>query len=187
MLEESCVQHFQPAKGASPEPRALHPVTTAGSPTAPTCPAETCTRTPEPSSSSSSAEQRAGSTLLIPAQSHTLQSSWQLLGRTILFFFLLFFFPSPDDAAFTAAAGGVRTRPQEHCAVAPTSQWVQDISQVTPTHHPALLPGFWGPTDATRILLVSSSGGHLILSQANGKGSRNSQHQIPCFTWRNED
>lgn len=76
-----------------------------------------------------------------PAQSHTLQSSWQLLGRRILLFSFCFF-SLPRWCCIYSNGWDEDSYPgrhQEHHGVAPTPQWVQDTSQVTPTHLTTLL------------------------------------------------
>lgn len=147
---------------------ALHPVTTAGSPTAPTCPAKTSTQTPEPSSSSSSAEQRAGSTLLICSslpKVRLCRAHGSYLAEES-YFFSFYFFSLPRWCCIYSSSGwGEDSSPGAAWCGPYTPVGAGHLSGHTnPPQHPALLPGCWGLTDATRILLVSSFGGHLTLS-----------------------
>lgn len=99
------------------------------------CPAEE-TRT----RSQAAAFPAMSSTQLLPAQTHTLQSLQQLLGRRLgcvfFFFFSPFFlfFPSWTMLHLQQQRCSTRTRPQEHRSVAHASQLAQDSTWVTLSH-----------------------------------------------------
>lgn len=108
-----------------------------------------------------------------------MAASWQ---KNLTFFFPSILFPSPDDAAFTAAAGwGEDLSPGAPWCDPYTPTGAGHLSGHTnPSEHPVLLPGRRGLTDATRTLLVSSSGvaPHPLRLMAKGPGIYNIKHHI---------
>lgn len=92
-----------------------------------------------------------------------MAASWQ---KNLTFFFLLFFSPPQMMLHLQQQQVGVRTRPQEHRGVTPTPQWMQDISQVTPTHHRTLLCSLatGDPQMPQGYCWFHLLGGHLTLS-----------------------
>ena len=110
-----------------------------------------------------------------------MAASWQKTLPLFSFPFYFFFpFPSQTMLHLQQHQRGLRTRPQKHRSLAPASQRVRDISQVTPAHHntPALLP-----QGHCRFHLLAGN----TPTRAGSKGSRRSRHQPPPSTGRNGD